>query len=441
MLNYEEVSGAEFHLPEDAIHFDVGADGRLYAVGEDALWRESAPGSRSFLSVLAPNFGVPEFIRVSPSGRKAAVGNYAASKVYVFDLGATTAIEISATSYDAEWFNERFIAVSNQGADGPSPPSEVALVDSVAGTVRTVISGIPGYSGGVTFDVDGNLYTGIGVAVPTGPDTGLIKAFRFDDWKALMSGPGTALDFSTKGRAAANVLSAAFLTFDADWNLCIAGGGGTDAVGSPDMGYAGVVSHSGLCAALYDQPPVNTDAPGHTLQRIDPTPSDSNEYWLLNTNPVRRELYLKKYDSDTVTVFRQALSRSLVRTDFQLGDNPGFFAGKRFVGMMLSMPIQLPTAAEFGGDLCVRVSTSSVESLGVSAHSVRLNAHEIGKIKGSQFNTIRETSDFQVPRATALALIASRNPAELSISVDRAPGPGLADDFVLESVEVLFVAT
>lgn len=441
MLNYVQATAATFSLPEDAIHFDVGADGRLYAVGVDAIWRESAPGSRNFLSVMAPAFGNPEFIRISPSGAKAAVGNYANSTIYVFNLGATATNAINATSYDAEWYNEQFLLVSNQGNDGPNPPSDVILVDTVGMAVRRVIANIPGYSGGVTVDLDGNLYTGIGLAVPVGPDTGLIKAFSFADWSDLLAGPAAALDFTTSGRPGANLLSAAFLTFDGDGNLFVGGGGGIGAGGAADMGYAAVVSRSAIDASLNDQPPVNTTSPPSDLQSLNPTPTIENEYWLLNVNPVRREAYLKLYDSPEILVYRPNLLQLHTTTEFQLGDNPGYYAGKRFVGMHLSMPVPLPQPAQFTGPLCVRLKTSYVESYGVSSHRVRLNGHEIGRIVGGQYHEVRETRDLTIERTLALSLIAAQNPGELVIDVDPAPGPGLADDFVLDAVEIVAVPT
>lgn len=440
MLNYVEQPGQEFDLPAEATHFDTGADGRLYAVGVDQLWEESAPGARTFASVAVPSFGNPEFIRVSPSGRKAAVGNYGDHRVHVFDLPYSSISTISATSYDAEWFNERLLAVSNQGADGSDPPSEVTLLDTVAGTMRPVITDIPGYSGGVTFDLDGNLYTGLGLASAGGPDTGMIKAFRFNEWNAVLNG-GQPLDFTSRGRVAANLLSAAFLTFDLEQNLCVGGGGGIGPGGGADLGYGAVVSHSGLRAALYDRPPIEPDAPLGLLQRLDPTPTVDNEYWLINTNPVRCEVYLRQYGNPQVIVFRQRLRRSILPTHFQMGDNPGSYPGTRFVGMRLAMPLTLPPVGDFAGPICLRLATSFVQTLGVSEHTVSLNGYEVGTMTGGYYVDSRETFDFLIAEDDAATIIGAGNPAELAVEVDSAAGPGLADDFILRSVGVLSIPT
>ncbi len=441
MLNYEHDAGAQFQLPNGAIHLDVAPDGRLLAAGVDALWRESQPGNRNFLSVNVPAFGNPAMIRVSPSGRLLAVGSYENNAVRIFDLptgGQTTDFNINVSPYDAEWFSERYLAVTGQGADGPSPPSTVHVIDVDNASITAIVNNIPGHSGGVTFDVDGNVYTGIGLASDGGPSTGLIKAFKRSDWQGALT--GNPLEFDTQGKECVDLLSAAFLSFDGDNNLCVAGGAGLDSDGNPDMGYIAVVSHHGLRGALYDQPVVEPDADPQILQKLDPT-AKNETYWLSSSNPVQREIYLFEYASRDVHVFRPRLVREIVEIHFQLGDNPGYYRGTRFVGMELQMPFRLPDPADVDGGITIRLGTQYVETLGVSCHTVSLNGTKIGEMTGGYFVEERETFDFFVARNTFETIYGSANPATLRIDVDAAPGRGLADDFVLRYVGAVFRST
>ncbi|MEZ6123732.1 MAG: hypothetical protein R3C49_11210 [Planctomycetaceae bacterium] len=110
-------------------------------------------------------------IRVSPSGNLLAVGSYETNSVRIFDLpsgGRTTDISVDVSPYDAEWFDEQHLAVTGQGPDGLAPPSTVHVIDVATATATPVIVDIPGHSAGVTFDIDGNLYTGIGAATDGG---------------------------------------------------------------------------------------------------------------------------------------------------------------------------------------------------------------------------------------------------------------------------------
>ena len=441
MLNYEHDAAGQFQLPDDATCVDVAPDGRLLAAGVDTLWRESQPGSRSFQAVSAPAFGSPALIRVSPSGDLIAVGSYGSGTVRIFDLataGQTTDVSIDVSPYDAEWFSERYLAVTGQGADGSSPPSTVHVIDADNAKAAVVISDIPGHSGGVTFDVDGNLYTGIGLASDGGSSTGLIKAFKRDAWQAAMA--GNSLDFNSNGKKCVDLLSAAFLSFDGDNNLCVAGGAGIDSNGDPDMGYVAVVSHHGLRGSLYDQPVVEPDADSQILQKLDPT-ANNETYWLSNSNPVQREIYLFEFASRDVYVFRPRLTRELIETHFQLGDNPGYYKGTRFVGMKLQMPLLLPDPAEVDGGVTIRLGTQYVETLNTSRHVVSLNGTKIGEMTGGYFVEERETFDFFVERTAFETIYNSANPATLGVDVDDTPGQGLADDFVLRYAGAVFRPT
>ncbi|MEZ6123733.1 MAG: hypothetical protein R3C49_11215 [Planctomycetaceae bacterium] len=197
-----------------------------------------------------------------------------------------------------------------------------------------------------------------------------------------------------------------------------------------------VVSHHGLRAALYDQPVVEPDASAQILQKLNPT--SGSVYWMTNANPVRREVYLFQYGQPEVHVYRPQLVRETVETHSQPGDNPGYYKGTRFVGMKLQMPLRLPDPATIDGGVTLRLGTQYVETLGVSRHAVELNGQTIGHMTGGYFVEERETFDFFINRCDFEAIIASQNPTELTITVDNAPGRGMADDFVLRSVGVVY---
>lgn len=78
------------------------------------------------------------------------------------------------------------------------------------------------------------------------------------------------LNFVQSGREVVNLLSAAFLTFDSEDNLCVGGGWGTGPSGQPDRGYAAVVSSNALRRSLFDQPALQPNASSYMLQKLDP---------------------------------------------------------------------------------------------------------------------------------------------------------------------------
>ena len=174
------------------------------------------------------------------------------------------------------------------------------------------------------------------------------------------------------------------------------------------------------------------------FQQPDPTPHNDEVYWVSNTNPVQRKVYVFEYASRDVHVYRPRPIRELVETHFQLGDNPGYYSGNRFVGMKLQMPLWLPDVADVAGVITIRLGTQYVESLGVSKHAVSLNGTKIGEMTGGYFVEERETFDFFVCRDTFKSLARSRESAELTIAIDTAVGAGRADDFVLRYAGIVY---
>lgn len=434
MINYQDTK-QPFDLPNGAGLIEILPDGRILLVGNSKLWVEDSPGARGFHEVDAPAFGAPSFLRVSPSGNKAAAGNYSTGQVDFFKLPYVAGSQVKSvplSSYDAEWYDETYLLVNGQATGG----SQVSLIDTSDDSVKPIIVSIPGASGGISFDSDGNLYTGIGA--DGRPSTGLIKAYKFSEWDAEHRSGGSGLDFSTRGRDAANFLSAAFLSFDGDDNLTVGGGFGLDDNNQDDKGYAAIVSTGALRASLHDQPPIEptTAQQVHQFQRLDPTPHVDQEFWVIVPNKVRKEVYLVKYGEQTVATFRQKLLRINQTANVQAGDNPGHYRGYHFVGMNYSAPFDLLETTSFTGNPSLSVHTKHVQSLGSARHQVSLNGIEVGRMTDGYFRESKEVFDFSIPSATYSQILAKGNPAELSIKVDSPHGAGLADDFVIERIEI-----
>lgn len=441
MLNYEKTAD-QFDVPNGIGLIDLLPNGKLVLVGVSQLFEETAPGSRKFTEVDSPEFGAPAFFRLSPSGKRAAVGIFTQSSQFVqvfpypFHQGAPTT-DFQVSPFDAEWAGEEVLLVNGMAQSFVS--SQVTAIDVDKGKSAVVIANIPGASGGVTIDLEGNLYTGIGAAGSNDPSgTGLVKGFKSDLWRAALT--SNPLDFAASGREVANLLTAASLGIDHEGNLLVGGGaGGIDNAGTQDQGYAAVVAAGALRAALFDQPPVEptTAVEPHQLQRLDPTPATSaDEHWAIFSNPVRRELYLQNFGSDMVEVYRQRITETVVTVNVHLGDNPSAFPGPPFVGMHYVTPLQLPDTSSFVGGACLRLRTQFVETLGFK-HSVKLNDIEIGTMTDGSFLG-QETFEFWIPRDLFEQIAKKGNPAELSVDV-AFPGSGLADDFLITQIGLVVV--
>jgi hypothetical protein len=305
--DYVQVQG--FALPTPGGPADVLSDGRLVVLSNTTVLRETAPGSRSFVTLgTLPDadisvFGA-SFLSVSPDDRRIAVGNNGGASFSNFEVGIFTLSSVSGTWFKAnsflgEWINNRFVALT-AGTFGT--PSIVTVLDRFSTdpahpSNRTIIQNIGGASGGIAFDKAKNLYTGNGFAI-TGPSTtGTVKAFRILDWlPALLGGP--ALDFEADGTAIVTVLSAAPLGFDRGGNLFVGGG---DFGGAGGIDFAAVISAGAVRSALRGHGPVDVNDPNE-LRKLDPDPEPSSFYNVI-VNEARNEAYLNSTGS-TVFVFR-----------------------------------------------------------------------------------------------------------------------------------------
>ncbi len=341
---------ARVSLPDGAGPFDVLSDGRLVTLVGADLYVETSVGSRGFTfydtlpDADLPSYGAA-FLRVSPDGGKIAIGNNGGASfgaaveraiaadrftaddslprlesrsvqpvfilvsrdgkriaveakevaaAGVFEVGVFNFNDLSGnwfgvSHFDAEWIDDTHLALT---AGDFITPSVVTALDTGSAdpsnpTNPTIIDNIGGASGGITFDKDGNLYTGNGFATSGPSGTGAVKVFGNAAWTTAWSG-GTALDFEADGTLVVDVLSASPLGFDAEGNLLVGGG---DFFGSGEGDFAAVVRASAVTDAINDLGPADPSDPDQ-LRRLDPDTTNDFNFYSINYNPVTGELYL-----------------------------------------------------------------------------------------------------------------------------------------------------
>lgn len=292
-----------FTLPSAISVFDTLPDGRIIAVDVDHVFVESAVGSRVFtlLGVLpgadVGPFGAA-FVRVSPNGTKIAVGNnggasFSSYHVGVFAFPALTGSWYTASHFDAEWFDNRHLAVSSGGIS-------VTMLDTQSANPMTpmnpvVIDDIGGASAGVTVDGQGRLLTGDGFSAT---ETGLVKAFSTTDWMPALSG-GSPADFQLDGVDIVDVLSGASLGLDLEGNLHVGGG---DFAGGGDVNFVALARASAVQAAMTGGGPVNVSDPAE-LRMLDPDTVSTSNFYSVTANRATGELYLQSFGDSTVHVY------------------------------------------------------------------------------------------------------------------------------------------
>jgi hypothetical protein len=305
--DYVEKPG--FELPAPAGPADALADGRLVALSATAVFRETTPRSRTFVSLGAlpdadfNEFGA-SFLKVSPDGHRIAVGNNGGAsfdhfQVGIFALPSLTGTWFDANSFQAAWIDERFVALTagTFGSPGIVTALDTRSHDPAHPSNRTIVQNIGGASGGIAFDQRDTLYTANGFAT-TGPSTtGTVKAFRRDDWQRALRGSSPP-DFEADGTVIVIALSGAPLAFDAADNLFVGGG---DVFGGGEVNFAALLSHAAVRAALRGHGPIDLDDPAQARQ-LDPDPAADSTYDVI-VNRARDEAYLRS-TSAHVFVFR-----------------------------------------------------------------------------------------------------------------------------------------
>jgi len=100
-------------------------------------------------------------------------------------------------NFAAAWYDNDRIAIS--AADPNTFLGEVRVLDLGSGQSTALLS-LDGASAGVSFDHQGNLFTGNGFdLLPGGSDTGDIRAFLASDIAEVLSGQRRAFNFADSG--------------------------------------------------------------------------------------------------------------------------------------------------------------------------------------------------------------------------------------------------
>ncbi len=299
----EYALGESFDLPAGADVFDVLGDGRIVVLVDADVYVETGFASREFalLGTLpdVSELQYPAFVRVSPDGGRIAVGDNAfPGSIGVFGVESLAGVWLSASHYDAEWYDDTHLAVS--GVDG----NAVTLLDTTSpdpsNPTNALIIDDTGFSAGITFDVAGNLYTGNGYG--DGPIyTGELRAFDNASWTAALAG-GTPLDFIADGTLIVDILSAASIGFDCEGNLHVAGG---DFIGDTDLDFAALIRASPVSDALMDLGPADAADP-EDVRRMDPDVEDDSNFYSITYSAVAREFYILSFGDTTVYTYSLA---------------------------------------------------------------------------------------------------------------------------------------
>jgi len=220
--------------------FDFIGDGRLVAYTGDNVFLQNAVGSSSFtlLGSVPSQFrggSDPGFILTAPDGLffilSAGAGgakfpdpNFNGN-TYLLPItgGEAQLIARIPLSFAGAFGRSSSELLVDQGNAFPSPPSatssQVVRLDLATGQVQPVVANIPGLSGGVGIDREGNLYTGIGFLQGR---TGEIHRFRKEVVAEAVK-TGVPVDFAA-GTFVATSLSADPLLFDRGGDLLVGGG-------------------------------------------------------------------------------------------------------------------------------------------------------------------------------------------------------------------------
>jgi len=214
--------------------FDVLPDGRLIGMSGESVLIETSLGSGVFEVAgffdpgLISEFGA-SFISLAPDGSRFVVGdgNFGGASVYEVALNDLNGGSIQHRTFRHEnfagaWYDENRLAIS--AADPGTFLGEVRVLDLGSGQSTRLLS-LDGASAGVSFDHQGNLFTGNGFdLLPGGSETGDIRAFLASDIAEILSGQRSAFDFADSGQFIGRVLSAGGLGIDASGHLFIGGG-------------------------------------------------------------------------------------------------------------------------------------------------------------------------------------------------------------------------
>lgn len=302
-----------FVLPGPPTSFDALVDGRILAVVQSTVYRETAVGSGTFQVLGAlPGADIPAFgsafVRVSPDGTKFAIGNNGGGSFANFQVGVFTIPTLNgswfvANHFDGEWIDNRLLALS---AGDFGSPSFITALDTASANPATpsnpiIVTNIGGASGGVAFDGAGNLYAANGFEFGGPSTTGSIYAVPSASWHAAIE-TGVPVNFEVQGIPIVDLLSGEPIGFDAAGDLVV--GGGDSFSQPPDSNYFAIVRASAVLQALGGGGPVATNDSAK-VRKLDPDPA-AGSFYAIGVNRARTEIYAVPGGSTTAFVYRSA---------------------------------------------------------------------------------------------------------------------------------------
>ncbi|SMD10738.1 Endonuclease/Exonuclease/phosphatase family protein [Desulfocicer vacuolatum DSM 3385] len=292
---------SHFSIPGPGFVFDVLADGRLIGVSGNGLFMETGLETRDF-NDLGPLPGLktgpygPSFLKVSPDGTRFALGD-GNGRIGIYNINSMASEWFAMPHFDAEWADNTLMVVSHGEFGEPGRLSFVPLAGEKRVPV-TLIRNIGGAPAGIAFDSRGNLFTANGFKSSGPSGTGTVKYFPRNLWQSAMRSH-SPLDFEAQGQVIVDILSGSSLGFDHRGNLHV---GGSDAFGDgKDVNFAALITRGALDEAIRNNVAVDpTDA--HAVHRFDPDKENATSRYILNFNPVTRELYF--FSDNAVYVYR-----------------------------------------------------------------------------------------------------------------------------------------
>lgn len=280
----------QFNLPGGTSAWDVGADGRTWALVGNTVYAQTSPGGGPFAPLGSVVSGTVaswggSFIRVNDAGTILAIGdnNFGAGARVHFvttaalasasPAGAVTQSVLSG-NFDGNWSGDTFF-VTGAGSDFVPFVNRVTFTGPGGTPASTrVVTSIGGGSGGVAVN-NGRLYTGAGYAGGSAA-TGEIRSFDLSS----INNASSPLTFSTGSAITGGpVLSAWPLSFDSAGRLLV--GGGDSFGGTSEIGYAAVVD------------------PATGLRQL-LSPAGTNTTYGVDYNPALGEVYVSEGVSGTI---------------------------------------------------------------------------------------------------------------------------------------------
>lgn len=240
----------QFNLPAGTAAWDVGPDGRAWALVGDSVYVQAAPGDSGFVLQGAVATGTVaswggSFIRVNEAGNTIAIGDNnfgAGARVHFVTTaalasmtpGGAPTMSVASGNFDGNWNGNQFY-LTGSGADFVPYVNRVSFSDATGQPFAvTLVTGVGAGSGGLAIS-GGRLYTGVGFG-GGGLATGDIRSF---DLLALESQDFPAPYNTGTPIVGGPVLSAWPLGFDAAGRLLV--GGGDSFGGTTDIGYVAVI--------------------------------------------------------------------------------------------------------------------------------------------------------------------------------------------------------